>query len=317
MTADGPARHHARCTIVVPVHNEAETLPELYRRVSSVTGVNEQLYELIFVNDGSQDASLEIMKTLHDQDRRVKVIDLSRNFGHQVAVSAGLDHAHGDVVIVMDADLQDPPELLQAFLAKWREGFDVIYGIRRRRKEGVLKRLLSVGFYRIFRKISAVNMPLDAGAFSLIDARVVDLLRSMPERTRFIPGLRSWVGFRQTGIEYDRPPRHAGTAVRMTRLFRLAIDGLTSFSYLPLQMASYAGFTIAGLSFLAAVYYLYGRLTTNKPVLGFATIVILILFLGGVQLITLGIIGEYIGRIFDEVKHRPLYVVRDRIGFAE
>jgi polyisoprenyl-phosphate glycosyltransferase len=239
------------------------------------------------------------------------VVELARNFGHQVAITAGLDHAQGKAVIVMDGDLQDPPEALPQFIAKWRQRYDVVYGIRERRKENWLKRIAYAGFYRLLRRVSNIEIPLDSGDFCIMDRRVVDLLISMPERNRFIRGIRSWVGLNQVGLPIERHARIAGKPKYTFRhLMILALDGLVSFSYLPLRIITILGFSISLLSIFAAIFYAAKRLMTGLGPPGFATLVVAVFFLAGVQLITMGVIGEYVGRIFEEVKQRPLYIVR-------
>lgn len=304
-----------RLSIVVPVHNEAENLPELYGRLSRVLTEVGSPYEIIVINDGSTDGSLPLLRDLHANDPRVKVVNMARNFGHQIAISAGLDYARGEAIVMMDADLQDPPEVIPEFIRKWNEGYQVVYGTRRERKENIFKRVAYALFYRLLRKVSTVDIPLDAGDFSLVDARVADVMRSMPERARFVRGLRSWVGFKQIGIEYPRSSRYSGRSnYTFSKLVKLALDGLISFSMLPLRIVTYMGISIAAVSFLAAMYYLGGRLMSNTTIPGFATTIIIMLFLGGVQLVTLGIIGEYVGRMYEEVKARPMYVVGETIG---
>lgn len=304
-----------RLSIVVPVHNEASNLPELFGRLTAVLSGAGVTYEIIIVNDGSTDESLSLLREFHAQDARLKVINLARNFGHQVAISAGLDHARGEGIVLMDADLQDPPEVIPDFLRKWDQGYQVVYGTRRKRKENVFKRSAYAVFYRLLRQVSDIEIPLDTGDFSLIDARVADVMRTMPERARFVRGLRSWVGFRQIGIEYPRSSRHSGDPkYTFSKLLKLALDGLLSFSILPLRLAVYLGLSIAALSFLGSLYYLWGRLMSDLAIPGFATTIIVVLFLGGVQLVTLGILGEYLGRVYEEVKARPLYVVGETLG---
>ena len=302
-------------SVVLPVQDEEDNIPILYSRLHSVlekTGMN---YEMIFVDDGSGDKSLERLHVLADQDHRVMVVELARNFGHQVAITAGLDHARGNAVIVMDADLQDPPEVLPQLIVKWREGHDVVYAIRQQRKEGWFKRTTYAVFYRLLRRVANVEIPLDAGDFCIMDRTVVNLLRSMPERNRFVRGIRSWVGLRQTGLPYERQARNAGRPkYSFARLMLLALDGLISFSYTPLRVASLSGVGISLLSFLMAGFFFIKKLTTGLNPPGFATLVVAIFFLAGIQLITIGVMGEYIGRIFDEVKRRPLYVVRRVTG---
>ena len=305
-------------SIVIPIYNEEENLPELYNRLTDVMTSLQEPYEVIFVDDGSKDNSLNIMREMHQRDKRIKTISLSRNFGHQIAISAGIEYARGKAVIVMDGDLQDPPEVLPPFIQKWKEGWDAVYAIRRKRKENLLKRAAYAIFYRLLKKISSIDIPLDSGDFSIMDRKIVDILKSMPERTRFVRGIRTWVGFKQVGLEYERDKRFAGKPkYNFKKLVKLALDGLISFSYVPLKLAVSFGFVISGVSFLGAIATLFQRLFTDTTVPGYATTVISILFLGGIQLITIGILGEYIGRIYDEVKQRPLYIIQEIIGFDE
>lgn len=305
-------------SIVIPIYNEQDTIPELVRRLSAVMDGLDRPTEIIFVDDGSKDASFQLLADAHERDQRFKLLRFSRNFGHQAAISAGIDYAVGEAIMIMDGDLQDPPELMQEFLRKRSEGYDVVYGIRRKRKEPLLKRLAYFTFYRLLQRTAAITIPLDAGDFSLIDRRVAAALRAMPERHRFVRGIRSWAGFSQTGVEYERDRRFSGEAKYTTgRLVRLALDGIFSFSYAPLRLASYVGLTISLLSFCMALYFLLKKIFLEIDTKGWASTIIIILFLGGVQLLTVGIIGEYIGRIYDEVKSRPLYIITDRIGFEQ
>ncbi len=298
-------------SVILPVCNEEENIPILYTRLHSVLEETGLDFEIAFVDDGSGDKSLELLHGLAARDHRVTVVELARNFGHQVAITAGLDHARGNAVIVMDADLQDPPEMLPPLIAKWKEGHDVVYAIREQRKEGWFKRTAYDVFYRLLRRVANVEIPLDAGDFCIMDRKVVNLLRSMPERNRFVRGIRSWVGLRQTGLPYERQARNAGRPkYSFARLMLLALDGLISFSYTPLRVASLSGVGISLLSFLLAGFYFIKKLTTGLNPPGFATLVVAVFFLAGIQLITIGVMGEYIGRIFDEVKRRPLYIVR-------
>ncbi len=302
-------------SVVLPVQDEEDNIPILYSRLHSVLEKTGMDYEMIFVDDGSGDKSLEHLHVLAAQDHRVMVVELARNFGHQVAITAGLDHARGNAVIVMDADLQDPPEVLPQLIAKWREGHDVVYAIRQQRQGGWFKRTTYAVFYRLLRRVANVEIPLDAGDFCIMDRTVVNLLRSMPERNRFVRGIRSWVGLRQTGLLYERQARNAGRPkYSFARLMLLALDGLISFSYTPLRVASLSGVGISLLSFLLAGFFFIKKLTTGLNPPGFAALVVAIFFLAGIQLITIGVMGEYIGRIFDEVKRRPLYVVRQVTG---
>lgn len=300
-------------SVVLPVFNEESNLPVL---IEQLVGVLEQgdlgSYEIIFVDDGSHDNSARLLRDRSERVPQITVVELARNFGHQVAISAGLDHSRGRIVVVMDSDLQDPPQVVPQLVDKCREGFDVVYAIRRKRKENWLKRLSYAVFYRLLWRVSDINIPLDAGDFCAMDRRVVDLLHAMPERNRFIRGIRSWVGLRQTGVPYERQARHdEKPKYSLGRLMLLAVDGLISFSHMPLRLASLLGFFISALSFLLAIFYTIKKLTSGLNPPGFATLVVAIFFLAGIQLITIGVMGEYIARIFDEVKQRPLYVVRE------
>src|SRR3989344_1043562 len=276
-------------------------------------------HEIIFVDDGSRDKTLEILKAKAREDEKVKIISFSRNFGHPLAISAGLEHASGSAGIVMDSDLQDPPEVIKKFIARWREGYNVVYGVRRGRKEWFGKKLAYWAFYRILQNLSPLKMPLDSGDFSLFDRRVLEVIKKMPERNRFVRGLRTWAGFKQTGVEFERDVRFAGkTKYPFKKLLRLAADGIFSFSYLPLKIATFFGFIIALASFVAILAVLYLRIFAGSlPITGFASTIIVVLFLGGIQLITIGLLGEYVGRIYEEVKKRPLYVIEEKIGFND
>ncbi len=302
-------------SIVIPVHNEEDNLPRLHERLSAVLGQTGLQYEIIFIDDGSQEVCLHLLRGLAAGDPRVLVVELARNFGHQVAISAGLEHSRGAGVIIMDADLQDPPEVLPQFIGKWREGHDVVYAIREQRKERWLMRAAYAAFYRILRRVANIDIPLDTGDFCLMDRRVVDLLVGMPERNRFVRGIRSWVGLDQVGLAYERHARHAGQPkYTLRRLIYLALDGLISFSYIPLRAITMLGFGVSLISIVLAVFYVIQKLTVGLNPPGFATLIVAIFFLSGIQLITIGVIGEYVGRVFEEVKRRPLYVVRQVIG---
>jgi len=304
-------------SVIAPVHNEQDSLPMLYQRVSSVLDDAGEAWELILVDDGSHDQSAAVIATLHAADARVRGVSLSRNFGFQAAVTAGLDQARGDAVVLIDADLQDPPEVIPQLLATWRDGYDVVYGVRATRAgETWFKKVTAYGFYRLLQRITNVNLPVDTGDFRLMDRRVVDVIRQLGERHRFLRGMVSWVGFRQTGVVYERHARVAGhTKFTLRKMLRFALDAITSFSYLPLQLATYLGFTLALISALAIVVVVALRvLGTTTPLLGQATTLVAVLFLGGVQLLCLGVIGEYLGRMYDEVKQRPLYIVDQRWG---
>jgi dolichol-phosphate mannosyltransferase len=302
-------------SVVAPVYEERENLPILYERLVMVMEATEPQFEIVLVDDGSRDGSLEVLHGLAARDERVTVVELARNFGHQVAISAGLDYARGDAVIVMDADLQDPPEVLPQFIAKWREGHDVVYAIRERRAEGWLKQLAYKAFYRLLQRIANIQIPLDSGDFCIMDRKVVEVLTGMPERNRFVRGIRSWVGLDQVGLAYERQARYAGRVkYTLSRLVYLALDGLVSFSFVPLRMISILGFIVSAISILMAIGYAIQRVTVGLNPPGFATTIVAIFFLAGIQLITIGVIGEYVGRIFEEVKRRPLYVVRRVTG---
>lgn len=305
-------------SILSPVYNEESVLPELYRRVKGVMEQIGEPWELILVNDGSRDRSAEIIAQLHQQDERVKGLSFSRNFGFQVAVTAGLDHAQGQVVILTDADLQDPPELFPAMIAKWREGYDVVYGVRASREGETWFKLVTAGlFYRLIYRITDINIPLDTGDFRLMNRRVVQAIRKMPERNRFLRGMVPWVGYKQIGIPYQRQARFAGESKfsSVRKMLPFALDAITSFSYFPLQLATYLGFVMAIISAVAILAVIVLRLIGPHPALtGQATTLVTVLFLGSIQLISLGIIGEYLGRIYDEVKGRPLYLIDQSWG---
>jgi polyisoprenyl-phosphate glycosyltransferase len=303
-------------SVIIPIFNEEEILPELRRRLATVIEPLGTDVEVILVDDGSRDRSFELMKEINAQDGRIKSIRLSRNFGHQVAISAGLELAQGEAVVLMDGDLQDPPELLPQMIDLWKKGNAVVYTVKRSRKENPLKRLAFKSFYRVLHALSSIRIPMDAGNFSLMDRRVVDVLRAMPERNRYISGLRAWAGFQQAFIMYDRDPRFAGKPqMSIRRLVHLALDGIISFSNLPLRLAIYLGLFTALGAFAGAMYVLYEKLFTDKAILGWSSTIVSILFMGGMILLTLGVIGEYISRIYEEVKQRPLFVIRDKVGF--
>ncbi len=310
---------HPTLSVVAPCFNEEGVLHELYRRVSQVLDGAGESWELVLVNDGSRDRTPEIMRELHARDPRVKVIDFARNFGHQIAVTAGMDYARGDAVVLIDADLQDPPELILEMLAKWREGYEIVYAVRTERKgETWFKRFTAKLFYRLIYKITDINIPMDTGDFRLMDRKVVNALKTMREKHRFLRGMSVWVGFRQTGVKYVRAERYAGeTKYPFKKMLKFALDGITSFSYLPLQLATYVGFISAALAVIGIIVTIILRLSGSQAFYGQATTLVSVLFLGGVQLISLGIIGEYLGRIYDEVKGRPLYIVREVLGFEE
>lgn len=300
-------------SIIAPIYNELENIPELFPRVRDVMDQTGEPWELILVDDGSTDGSTDMIRNLAENDARVRPVIFARNFGHQIAVTAGLDFSRGDAVVIIDSDLQDPPEVILDLIAKWREGYQVVYAVRAEREgESWFKRTTASLFYRLIYRITDVNIPLDTGDFRLMDKKAVNVMNQMREKHRFLRGMSSWVGFKQIGVEYKRKPRFAGeTKYPFKKMLKLALNAVTSFSYFPLQLATYLGFIAAGLSVLAIPVVAILRLTTGTALLGQATTIIIVLFFGGVQLISLGIIGEYIGRIYDETKGRPLYVVAE------
>jgi dolichol-phosphate mannosyltransferase len=299
-------------SVVVPLFNEEENVEELHRRAVRALEAIGCSFELLLVNDGSRDATPELLDRLQKQDANVVVLHLSRNFGHQAAISAGVDHARGNAVIVMDGDLQDPPEVLDRLIEAWREGNDVVYAIRTQRKEGLAKRIGYALFYRLFRAISDIDIPLDSGDFCLMDRAVVETLRRLPERQRFVRGLRSFVGFRQTGITYERAGRNAGKPkYTFAALVRLALDGLIGFSGIPLNLVTYLGMATAGLAALWTVGLAGNCIANRVTPAGWASAVLVVLYTSAVQLVSLGIVSEYIRRIFLETKHRPTYIVRE------
>jgi polyisoprenyl-phosphate glycosyltransferase len=300
-------------SIIAPIYNELENIPELYRRVSEVMDSTNEPWELILVDDGSTDGSTDAIRELAKEDKCVRPVIFARNFGHQVAVTAGLDYSRGDAVVIIDADLQDPPELILEMAKKWKEGYEVVYAVRAEREgESWFKLWTASLFYRLIYRITDVKIPLDTGDFRLMDRSVVKVMNSMRERHRFLRGMSSWVGFKQIGVEYKRAARKAGeTKYPFRKMIRLAINAITSFSYFPLQVATFFGFASASIAIIAIPFVVYMRITGSRAFFGQATTLIAVLFLGGVQLISLGILGEYIGRLYDEAKGRPLYIVRD------
>lgn len=305
-------------SVVVPLYNEAETVAPLLARIGDVA---ERLRagfdcEIVLVNDGSTDGTAAAIRREMERRPHVVLVNLSRNFGHQLAATAGMEIASGDAIVLMDGDLQDPPELIETFVRKWREGYDVVYAVRRARPgESPFKLLTARAFYRIIKRLTKVAIPLDAGDFRLMSRRVVNALRRSPERNRFLRGMVSWVGFNQTAIEYDRDVRYAGkTKYPLGKMIRFAMDGIVSFSDIPLRFASYFGFTVSAVAFVYALIVIAFKLFSLKPPAytpGWASTIVAVLFLGGVQLMSLGILGEYLGRVYDEVKGRPLYLISD------
>lgn len=304
-------------SVIIPLYNEELNIDCLFDRLVLVLNRLNMKYEIICVNDGSKDNTIGRLIDYHYQNPVIKIVNLSRNFGKEIALSAGLDYANGAAVVPIDADLQDPPELIAEMVEKWREGYDVIYATRRSRNEETwLKRFTANAFYRTLNRISLVPIPHDTGDFRLLDRRVVDALKKMPERNRFMKGLFSWVGFKQTSIYFDRPSRYQGESTwNYWKLWNFALDGITSFSFIPLKVWSYIGVCVAIPSFFYASFLVLRTLIFGIDLPGYASIMVAILFLGGVQLVSLGVIGEYLGRVYEEVKRRPLYLVRDAYGF--
>ena len=301
-------------SIIAPIFNESGNIPDLYIRLRDVLDSTGESWELILIDDGSTDDSADLIRDYANQDARVKPVLFARNFGHQIAVTAGLDYSRGGAVVIIDSDLQDPPEVILDLITKWKEGYEVVYAVREEREgESWFKLFTAALFYRMISSITDVNIPMDAGDFRLLDRKVVDVLNQMREKHRFLRGMSSWVGFRQTGVPYRRVARQVGeTKYPFRKMFRLAINAVTSFSYFPLQLATYIGFIAASISILSIPIVIAIRLWgSESPLVGQATTLIAVLFLGGVQLISLGILGEYIGRLYDEAKGRPLYIVRE------
>ncbi len=312
-----PERTLELLSVVAPLRNEEDALPELYRRLSEAMAGLGVEYELVLVDDGSTDSTASLLAALADGDRRLRVVSLSRNFGHQAALTAGLDHARGDAVVMMDGDLQDPPEVIGRMLDEWRRGSDVVYAVRTSRPgETRLKLSTARWFYRLFARIAQLELHADAGDFRLLDRRALDALNSLRERSRFLRGMTVWVGFTQSAIEYERDSRFGGeTKYTLPRMIRLSFDAITSFSHAPLQVATVFGFIVSAFAFLA-IPVAIGFKIAGQFVPGVTTVLLAVLLLGGIQLITIGIIGEYMGRVYDEVKRRPLYVVRERLNMA-
>jgi dolichol-phosphate mannosyltransferase len=301
------------------MYNEEEVIEETYRRLKKVMDQSGESYELLFINDGSRDRSAEIIAGLAESDETVRLVDFSRNFGHQIAVTAGMDYAQGQAVVIIDADLQDPPEVIPRMLEKWREGYDVVYGKRiRRQGETAFKKVTAYLYYRFLNLLTNGNIPKDTGDFRLIDRKVCDAMKQLPEKNRFLRGMINWVGFRQAAVEYVRDERWAGeTKYPLKKMLKFAADGIFSFTYKPLKLATYIGFILSTSGFLYLLYVLYLRLFTSRTLTGWASIIAVNLVFNGITLVILGIIGEYVGRIYEEVKGRPLYIVRKVIGFKD
>jgi polyisoprenyl-phosphate glycosyltransferase len=320
LTLAGSGPHRELLSVVVPCANEQEGLRETNRRLVTVLESLPMDFEIIYVDDGSSDFTPDILRELQASDPRIRVVRFSRNFGHQMAITAGVEHASGDAVVIIDGDLQDPPEVILHFVEKWNNGYEVVYGVRTERDgESAFKLWTAKYFYRFISKLSDTIIPLDTGDFRLMDRRVVDALLDMPERDRFVRGMVSWIGFSQVAVPYRRAPRVAGsTKFSLLKMMRFATDGIVSFSIVPLRLATWVGFLASGIAILGILITVLERLFgVVGLVKGWASLVIAVLFLGGVQLICMGIIGEYVGRIYGESKRRPLYVVRDRMGFGE
>jgi glycosyltransferase involved in cell wall biosynthesis len=298
-------------SVVAPVYNEEGVLPEFHKRLEKVLDGIREPAEVVYVNDGSRDGTPALLRELRKADARVAVVNLSRNFGKEIALTAGLDHSRGEAVVVIDSDLQDPPELIPELIRRWRDGFDLVYATRQVRSgETFLKKLTAKFFYRIMRAMSRVEIPADTGDFRLLSRRAVDALGELRERHRFMKGLFAWIGYPQVSVPYQRDPRFAGeTKWNYWKLWNFALEGITSFTTAPLRIASYLGLMTATIAFLYALWIIYKTLRFGDPVTGYPSLMVVILFLGGVQLTTLGVIGEYLGRMFNETKHRPLYIV--------
>lgn len=306
-------------SLVVPVYNETASIDPFMSALSEVLGKLDCQYEIVFVDDGSTDTTWQCLSELQEKNDSVRALRLSRNFGKERALTAGLDACHGDAVIPMDVDLQDPPELIPQFIEKWLDGYDVVYGVRTNRAgDSYVKRVTAGWFYRMINATTEISIPANAGDYRLMDRAVVEALKLFPERNRFMKGLFAWVGFRQVGVPYERPARHSGASKwNYWRLWNFAIDGFTGFTTVPLRLWSYFGLFIAGCSFLYALFLVLRTLIFGVDVPGYASLMVVILFLGGIQLITVGILGEYVGRLFREVKQRPVYLVKESIGFSE
>ncbi len=312
---------HPHFSIVIPIFNEEENIPELHRRLTAVMerlcrgeGYPPDGYEIVMVDDGSKDRSWQLIKELHEKDPRVRGMSFSRNFGHHIAITAGLDHARGDSVILMDGDLQDPPEEIPKLYEKSKEGYDLVYGIRRERKDTLFKKLTSFLFWWMLRRFSGVDMPGNQTMLRILSRRVADVLRDMREYARFIHGMMAWTGFHVTALEIEHGERTKGESkYTIPRLFRLAFHAVTSFSTVPLKLAIYTGFISSSLSLVVGLYFIYKKIFYNIPVLGYASIIVSIFFVGGIQLLMLGIFGEYLGRTYQEVQRRPLYILKEHI----
>jgi len=300
-------------TVIIPVYNEEDNISMLHERLRSVLTQITTQYEMIFINDGSRDNSMPMIKALSKEHKEVRYIDFSRNFGHQVAVTAGLDKSNGDAVVIIDADLQDPPELIIEMYKKMKEGFQVVYAKRKQRKgESLFKLWTAKLFYRILSKITSISIPVDTGDFRIMDRKIVNILKEMPEKNKYLRGQISWIGFNQTYVEYERQQRQGGeTGYTFQKMLRFALDGITGFSDLPLKIVTYFGFMVSIFAFFVMLYALYSRYIIKDYVPGWASLMIVILFIGGIQMIAIGIIGEYLSRMNNNIRNRPLYIIRD------
>lgn len=300
-------------SVIAPVYNEELNIPVIYDRLTQVLSSISDSYEILFINDGSKDRSLAIAKDLSEKDPHIKYIDFSRNFGHQIAVSAGLDHVQGEAVVIIDSDLQDPPELIKDMYAKYQQGYEVVYAKRKNRKgEGAFKKFTASIFYRLLSKMTSIDIPLDTGDFRIMDRKIVEVLKAMPEKDKYIRGQVSWAGFKQSYVEYDRDERMAGeTGYPLRKMMKFAMDGITGFSNVPLKIVSWFGFLVSFFAFLTIIYTLISKFILNNAVPGWSSVMISVLFIGGIQLIAIGIIGEYLARMNANIRNRPLYIIRD------
>jgi dolichol-phosphate mannosyltransferase len=300
-------------SVIIPIYNEEENILELYRRLLSVM---EKIgtFEIIMVDDGSKDRSWEVIKDLHEKDSRIKGLSFSRNFGHHIAITAGIDYAKGDAVILMDGDLQDPPEEIPKLCKKFNEGYELVYGIRKEKKDSLLKRITSFIFWWLINKLSGIDIPRNQTLLRIFDRKILDVLKSMRERARFIHGMIAWTGFKTALQEVEHAPRaHGVSKYNVIKLFRLAFNAITSFSIVPLRLATYLGILSAGIGLFYGFYFIYKKIFLGIPVLGYASIIVAVLFVGGIQLLILGIIGEYLGRVYQEVQRRPIYILREHL----
>jgi len=306
-------------SIIVPLFNEERVINEFYKRTKKVLHSLNKSHEIFFINDGSIDGTLRMLKQISRSDNNIKVLSFSRNFGHQLAITAGLDYAKGENIVIIDGDLQDPPELIPEMLKKLKEGYDIVYAQRRNRLGETLFKIFTANlFYRFLRKMANINIPVDVGDFRAMNRKALEALKRMREHNRFFRGLVSWIGFKQASIQYVRDKRYAGKSkYSFLKMFKLSLDGIVSFSFYPLRFMAYLGFFVSSCAFLYILYILYSKLILHKPIVGWASLMIIVLFLGGIQLIAIGVLGEYIGRAYDEIKRRPLYLVDDTVNIDQ